>query len=147
MWRAPVGEGANRRRRDSDGMLIGGHVSTAGGLPKAIERGVERSCDAIQIFPQSPRAWRPTTYDETDFAAFREALANSPIESVLVHAIYLINCASKERDVQKKSRMALDHAIRVCEGIGGDGVVLHAGARKGEPHGPSVKRAGKAIAS
>ena len=41
-------------------MLIGAHVSPAGGLPKAIERGVERGCRAIQIFNQSPRMWRPT---------------------------------------------------------------------------------------
>ena len=45
-------------------MLIGAHVSTAGGLDKAVERGVERDCDAIQIFHQSPRMWRPTAYDE-----------------------------------------------------------------------------------
>ena len=41
-------------------VLIGAHVSTAGGLVKAVERGVERDCDAIQIFHQSPRMWRPT---------------------------------------------------------------------------------------
>lgn len=127
-------------------MLIGAHVSTAGGLANAIERGTERGCEAIQIFPQSPRMWRPTKYSDDDFAEFREALADSPIESVTIHAIYLINCASKERDVRRKSITSLKHALRVGDGIGADGVVLHAGARKGEPHGPSVKRAGKAIA-
>ena len=127
-------------------MLIGGHVSTAGGLANAVKRGTDSGCEAIQIFPQSPRAWRPTAYADEDFAAFREAIAESPIKSVVVHAIYLINCASKERDVARKSREALDHALRVGEGTGADGVVLHAGARKGEPHGPSVRRAGKAIA-
>ena len=45
-------------------MLIGAHVSPAGGLPKAIERGVEKGCRAIQIFNQSPRAWRLTDYGE-----------------------------------------------------------------------------------
>ena len=59
-------------------MLIGAHVSPAGGLPKAIERGQERGCRAIQIFNQSPRMWRPTAYPEEDFAAFREAMAASP---------------------------------------------------------------------
>ena len=52
-------------------MLIGAHVSTAGGLEKAIERGAERGCESIQIFHQSPRMWRPTKYGEEDFAAFR----------------------------------------------------------------------------
>ena len=56
-------------------MLIGAHVSTAGGLANAVERGVERDCEAIQIFHQSPRMWRPTSYAEEDFEAFREAIA------------------------------------------------------------------------
>jgi deoxyribonuclease IV len=126
-------------------MVIGAHVSTAGGLPNAVERGTDLGSAAIQIFPQSPRAWRPTAYTDEDFAAFREAMDDSPLGSVAIHAIYLINCASKERDVQRNSRVALEHALRVGDGIGAIGVVLHAGARKGQPHGPSVKRAGKAI--
>ena len=76
-------------------MLIGAHVSPAGGLPKAIERGVQRGCQAIQIFNQSPRMWKPTTYREEDVAAFREAMADSPIDAVLIHAVYLLNCASR----------------------------------------------------
>jgi len=127
-------------------MLIGAHVSTAGGLANAVERGTERGCAAIQVFHQSPRAWRPTAYADDDFAAFREALDASRLRSVVVHAIYLINCASKEREVRAKSLASLEHALRVGDGIGASGVVLHAGARKGEPHGPSVKRAGKMIA-
>lgn len=128
-------------------MLIGAHVSTAGGLPNAVERGVERGCSAIQIFHQSPRAWRPTAYTAADFAAFREAFGRSRLKAVVIHAIYLINCASKEREVRVKSLASLEHALRVGDGIGAAGVVLHAGARKGEAHGPSVKRAGQAIAA
>jgi deoxyribonuclease IV len=126
-------------------MLIGAHVSTGGGLSNAIERGVERDCDAIQIFHQSPRMWRPTKYGDEDFAAFREAMDASPIESVVIHAVYLINAASKEREIRSKSLASLKQALRVGDGIGAAGVVLHAGARKGEPHAPSVKRAGKVI--
>ena len=127
-------------------MLIGAHVSTAGGLTNAVARGAERGCDAIQVFPQSPRAWRPTAYSQRDFADFRMAMEASRLKAVAVHAIYLINCASRERDVREKSLAALENAVRVGEGMGAVGVVLHAGARKGEPHGPSVKRAGQAIA-
>jgi deoxyribonuclease-4 len=126
-------------------MLIGAHVSTAGGLANAVERGVDRDCEAIQIFHQSPRAWRPTSYGEDNFEAFREAMAASPIEAVAIHAVYLINCASKEREIRAKSLTSLKHALRIGDAIGAQGVVLHAGARKGEPHGPSVKRAGKLI--
>ena len=126
-------------------MLIGAHVSTAGGLVKALERGVERNCDAIQIFHQSPRMWRPTAYADADFEAFGAAMDDSPIEAVVIHAVYLINCASKEDEIRRKSLTSLKQALRVGDGIGAAGVVLHAGARKGEPHEPSVKRAGKVI--
>lgn len=147
MCRAPVGEGAKRTTFDSeDTVLIGAHVSTAGGLDKVVERATERDCDSVQIFHQSPRAWRPTAYSPSDFEAFREAFAASDVRSVTIHAVYLINCASKEPEIRRKSIASLTHALEVGDGIGADGVVLHAGARKGEPHGPSMKRAAKAIA-
>ncbi len=128
-------------------MLIGAHVSTAGGLDKAIERGEELGCESIQIFNQSPRMWRPTAHGEEDFARFREAMAASPVEAVVIHAVYLINCASKDRELRKKSLTSLTHALRIGDAIGAAGVVLHPGAQKGEPLGPSMKRAAKTIAA
>jgi deoxyribonuclease IV len=128
-------------------VLIGAHVSTAGGLANAVARGLDLNCEAIQIFNQSPRAWRPTAYGDDDFAGFREAFADSPLRSVAIHAIYLINCASTEPDIKRKSRASLVAALRLGDGIDADGVVLHAGARKGKPHAASMRRAGKAIAA
>jgi deoxyribonuclease-4 len=126
-------------------MLIGAHVSTAGGLENAIGRGEDLACESIQIFNQSPRMWRPTSYGEEDFAAFKEAMAGSPIEAVVIHAVYLINCASKDRELRRKSLGSLTRALRIGDGIGAAGVVLHPGAQKGEPLGPSIKRAAKTI--
>jgi deoxyribonuclease-4 len=128
-------------------MFVGAHVSTAGGLANAIERGEERGCESIQIFHQSPRMWRPTKYGEEDFAAFREAMDASGVEAVVIHAVYLINCASKDRELRGKSLASLTHALRIGDGIGAAGVVLHPGAQKGEPLGPSIKRASKTIAA
>ena len=127
-------------------MWVGCHVSTAGGLANAIERGEERGCEAIQIFHQSPRMWRPTSYGPDDFAEFRERMDSSKVEAVIIHAVYLINCASKDKELRKKSLTSLSHALEIGDGIGAKGVVLHPGAQKGEPHGPSMKRAGKVIA-
>ena len=127
-------------------MFIGAHVSTAGGLVKAVERGEERGSESIQIFNQSPRMWRPTNYTEEDFAAFREAMDDSRVESVIIHAVYLINCASKDKELRKKSLESLTHALRIGDGIGAAGVVLHPGSRKDEPLAPSMKRAAKVIA-
>jgi deoxyribonuclease-4 len=126
-------------------MLIGAHVSPAGGLPKAIERGVERGCTAIQIFNQSPRMWKPTAYTEEDFAAFREAMAPSPVKAVLIHAVYLVNCASDDPEIRAKSLASLTHSLRVADGIGA-AVVLHAGSAKTGHVGEAIARAGKTIA-
>jgi len=127
-------------------MLIGAHVSPAGGLPKAIERGVERGCEAIQIFNQSPRMWRPTAYTDEDFAAFREAMDGSPIGAVLIHAVYLLNCASEDPDIHAKSLTSLTHSLRVGQAIGASGVVLHPGSAKTGHVGEAIARAGETIA-
>jgi deoxyribonuclease IV len=142
-----VGEGANLSRVVSAAMLVGAHVSTSGGLPRAIERGTELGCESIQVFNQSPRMWRPTRYGPDDYAAFRSAMEASPIEAVVIHAVYLINCATKDVEMRKKSLASLTHALRIGDGIGSAGVVLHPGAQKGEPHGPSMKRAARLIAA
>ena len=126
-------------------MLIGAHVSTAGGLVNAHERGVERSCEAIQVFNQSPRMWRPTQWKGDDIAAFRELMADGPIKSVVIHAVYLINCASPDTEIRKKSIASLTHALRMGDAIGADGVVLHPGSTLGEPHEEAIARAGDAF--
>jgi deoxyribonuclease-4 len=126
-------------------MLIGAHVSQAGGLQNAVQRGVERGCEAIQIFNQSPRMWRPTAYTDDDFAEFREAMDSSPIDAVLIHAVYLLNPASEDREIRKKSLASLVQSLRVGAGIGAAGVVLHPGSAKQGDVGKAIKRAGKVI--
>jgi len=126
-------------------MLIGAHVSTAGGLQNAVERGTERGCEAIQIFHQSPRAWRPTKFGPDDFAAFNEARADSQIGSTVIHAVYLINTASPDPEIAEKSLASLTHALRLGDGIGADGVVLHAGSRKKDPLDEAIARSGEMV--
>jgi deoxyribonuclease IV len=127
-------------------MLIGAHVSPAGGPAKAVERGVERGCDAIQIFNQSPRAWRPRVYSEDEIAAFRAAMADSRLEALLIHAVYLLNCASEDPEIRGKSLTALIAALQAGAALGAHCVVLHPGsALKGEV-GPALERAAATIA-
>jgi deoxyribonuclease-4 len=126
-------------------MLIGAHVSPAGGLPKAIERGIERGCRAIQIFNQSPRMWKPTVYRDEDVAAFREAMDASAIDAVLIHAVYLLNCASDDPDIRAKSLTSLTHSLRVGREIGACGVVLHPGSAKTGHVQSAIERAGETI--
>ncbi len=122
-------------------MLIGAHVSTSGGLLKVLERAEQTRSDAIQIFNQSPRMWRPTKYTEQDFAAFREARRSSRLQAVMIHMIYLINPASGDREMRRKSLASLVHALRVGEGIEAVGVVVHPGALKQDTRTNARKRA------
>ena len=126
-------------------MLIGAHVSTAGGLGKAHARGVEIGASAIQIWGQSPRMWRPTSWKDADVAEFRELMSDGPIEAVVIHAIYLINCASKDGEIRRKSIESLVHSLRAGDRIGAAGVVLHPGSTVGEPHAEALKRVGEAL--
>src|SRR5947209_4372710 len=127
-------------------MLIGAHVSPAGGPAKAVERGVAKGCRVIQIFNQSPRAWRSRVYTDDEVAAFQDAIDGSGIEAVLIHAVYLLNCASEDKELRDKSLRALVVALRAGDALGARGVVLHAGSAKAGKVGPAIKRAGKVIA-
>ena len=109
-------------------MLIGGHVSSSGGLARALERAEALGCEAMQIFNQSPRAWRPTRHKPDDIDAFKEARRTSPVAVVLIHAVYLINCASNDAEIRNKSLASLTHALCVGDAIEADGVVVHPGS-------------------
>ena len=126
-------------------MLIGAHVSTAGGLVEAHRRGVERGCEAIQVFNQSPRQWRPTRWKADDVAEFLELMKGGPIKSVTIHAVYLINPATKDPEMRRKSAASLIHALRMGDEIGADGVVVHPGSTVGEPHDESLARVGEMV--
>jgi deoxyribonuclease-4 len=86
--------------------------------------------------------WRPTAYDEDDFAGFREAVDSSPIKAVVIHAVYLLNCAAEDREIRQKSLRSLIQSLRVGEGIGARGVVLHPGSAKKGDVPKAIKRAG-----
>jgi deoxyribonuclease IV len=112
-------------------VLIGAHVSAAGGLAAAVERAEAMGAETMQVFNQSPRAWRTPAYGPVDFAAFRERIAASPVQSAFIHAVYLINVCSDDAEVRKKSLASLTHALRVGDAIGAAGVVVHPGSGKG----------------
>jgi len=126
-------------------MLIGAHVSPAGGPAKAVERGTERGARAIQIFNQNPRAWKPTIYSDEAVADFREAMAASDVDALLIHAVYLLNAASDDPDIREKTLTSLIASLRAGDALGAVSVVLHPGSAKTGEVGPAVKRAGAVI--
>jgi deoxyribonuclease-4 len=112
---------------------------------QAHERAVERGCEAMQVFNQSPRMWRPTRWKPDDVAEFLSLRRKSPVKSVTIHAVYLINPATKDRAMRKKSADSLIHALRMGDEIKADGVVLHPGSTVGEPHDEALPRVGEMV--
>lgn len=126
-------------------MLLGAHVSPAGGPANALARGEELGCTAIQIFNQSPRMWKGRIYHDEEVAAYEEKLAGSPVQELIIHAIYLINCASEDDEIRAKSLDALTRALQCGDQLGARGVVLHAGSAKTGDVNAAIARAGEVI--
>jgi deoxyribonuclease-4 len=127
-------------------MLIGAHVSPAGGPARAIARGVARGARAIQIFNQNPRAWKPRVYSDADVAEFRAAMAASDVDALLIHAVYLLNCASEDRQIRARSLASLTSSLRAGAALGARAVVLHPGSALTGEARPAIARAGAVIA-
>jgi deoxyribonuclease-4 len=111
-------------------MLYGAHVSIAGGITNAIPRGVERGCDAIQIFTQSSRQWKPVNHDPAQLAQFGSLAAEAGISYSVCHAVYFINLASLDDEIYGKSLAALTSTATIAAQIGAD-VCFHVGSHRG----------------
>jgi deoxyribonuclease-4 len=121
-------------------MLFGAHVSAAGGISKAIDRVQEIRGNAVQVFTQSPRMWRPTEHAPEELERFRARRRQARVKHVSCHALYLVNLASRDRAIQKQSFTALCATMETARGIGADAVVLHVGSHLGYGFGAAVKR-------
>jgi deoxyribonuclease IV len=119
---------------------IGAHVSSSGGIDKAIDRAVEIGADSVQVFTQSPRTWRPTNHDPASFVRFREKRAEAGIGGVVCHALYLCNLAAPNDAVYEKSVAAMRNTMEVGNGIGADGVVFHVGSHLGSGFEAGLER-------
>jgi deoxyribonuclease IV len=126
-------------------MLIGAHVSPAGGPAKAVERGAERGCRAIQIFNQNPRQWAARDYPDEQVAEFHEAMEASDVDALLIHAVYLLNPASEDPDFREKTLASLTTSLRMGAALGAVGVVLHPGSALKTEVGPALERAAEVI--
>jgi deoxyribonuclease IV len=112
-------------------MYIGAHLSAAGGIHTAVDRAEAIGAESLQLFTQSPRAWRRTNHDPASFARFRERRAEVGLHGVLCHALYLCNLAAPNDEVYEKSIAAMRNTMEVASGIGADAVVFHIGSHLG----------------
>jgi deoxyribonuclease IV len=127
-------------------MHIGAHLSSAGGIHKAVDRAQAIGAESLQVFTQSPRAWRPTNHDPATFDRFRERREEVGLHGVLCHALYLCNFATTRDDVYEKSVAALRNTMEIACAIGAEGVVLHVGSHLGAGLDAGMERVVPAMA-
>ena len=121
-------------------MILGAHVSTAGGLHNAIKNGDKLRCDVIQIFLQNPNQWKPKPIAAAVVEKFKAAWRESPIRAVVAHDIHLSNLASPKPDVLAKSRAQFQAQMELAAQLGISGIVTHLGAHLGEGESFGLKR-------
>jgi deoxyribonuclease IV len=124
-------------------MLYGAHCS--GGITKALDRAAELEADALQLFVQSPRAWRFPNHDPKDLEAFRERRRELGLGAVVVHALYLVNLASPKDDFYEKSVTTMSSTMDAACAIGADGVIFHVGSHLGAGLEAGLERAVPAL--
>ena len=112
-------------------MLYGAHVSSAGGISNAVDRIEEIGGKAVQVFTQSPQMWRPSVHAEEELERFRRRREEAKIGAVLCHALYLVNLASRDREIRKRSLAALVATMETARGVGADAVIFHVGSHQG----------------
>ena len=121
-------------------MVLGAHVSTAGGIHNSIKNGDELKCDAIQIFLSNPNRWESKPITTEVLEAFRTDWSDSPILDVIVHDIHLSNLASPKKDVLKKSREQFKNLMELSHKVGIHHIVTHLGAHLGEGEEYGLKK-------
>lgn len=127
-------------------MVLGAHVSIAGGVRKAPQNGLDLGCEAIQIFSKNQRQWKAKPYAQEEIQAFRENYRQSGLKGVLVHGSYLVNVASPDPALWKKSRDALLDEAQRCEQLGIPYLSIHPGSHLDSGVRAGVQRIAEAIA-
>src|ERR1019366_2816357 len=98
-------------------MKFGAHMSTSGGVWKALQRGLSIHCDVVQVFVKNTLEWFAKPYSPEDLAAYAKELAASPLACVFGHAGYLINLGSPDSENRERSLKSLVQEIELATGL------------------------------
>ena len=119
---------------------IGAHVSSSGGVDRAIDRALEIGAETIQIFSGAPQAWRRKNYSTREVADFKRKSAETGVGPAFIHGLYLVNLASQNPDLLTKSYDALVTEMHAASLIGAKGVIFHLGSHKGAGYDACVEQ-------
>ncbi len=119
-------------------LLIGAHMSIGGGFFNSLYSAKELGCATIQIFTKSANQWKAKELTLEDIEKFKQAQKETGIVPVVGHDSYLINIASGDKELLRKSREALLLELTRSEKIGLSYLVMHPGSNPDEKDG--IKR-------
>lgn len=108
-------------------LLLGAHVSSAGGTPMAPPRASAIGATAMQLFTKQANRWAERICETLECEAFTSALAASPVTATVSHDSYLINLASPDDALRAKSLQSFAAELARCEALGIDFLVSHPG--------------------
>jgi deoxyribonuclease IV len=112
---------------------IGAHVSISGRIYEAVPRAEALGCECLQIFFGSPRQWRLVPYPAEDLEEFRRRRAKARLEPLVGHTAYLVNLASPDAAVYRRSVVSLTHTLQGMDSLGGLAAITHIGSAMGSP--------------
>lgn len=124
---------------------IGVHVSIAGGIEKSVKRAQALGCSTMQIFARNPRGWKASPIPERSISAFREAIGASAIAPVIIHTPYLLNLASDDAVLHRRSVLALSEDVGRAKLLGARFVVTHLGSCRGKSRVSGRRQVVKAL--
>ena len=124
---------------------LGAHVSSAGRIDKAVERAVEVGAESFQIFGAAPQMWRRKHHPDEDTESYRQKFKQAKLKSSFIHAVYLINLASPDDDLLRKSTDTLTAELDLASRIGADGVIFHVGSHMGSGFDHALPRIAHAM--
>jgi deoxyribonuclease-4 len=110
-------------------VYFGGHCG--GGVKGALDHAERIGADGVQLFAQSPRAWRFPEHAEEDLTRFRARRAELGLRYVAIHALYLVNLASPDDELYAKSVETMLKTVRTACALEADAVVVHVGSHLG----------------
>ncbi len=110
---------------------IGAHVSAAGGIVNALARTKEIGANCLQIFAGSPRSWARKLFSEEETGEFLNRVSEKDLNPVFIHALYLVNLATDNPDLLKKSVDSLIYDMKNGDAINSAGVIVHIGSHQG----------------
>lgn len=111
--------------------LFGSHLSVSGGLHKALLSAQGYGFDCVQVFTKAPSQWTAKPISDEDATLFRRTQRQTKLKPVLVHDSYLINLASPDETLWRRSVEAFVDEIRRADQIGAHYLVTHPGAHLG----------------